>query len=134
MKDARDGVAALGKSIVREQADGLLYGMIPSRTAAPPRAGSVYLLPNYDEYVVAFRDRAVMKAPVSVDAPRGIDLYAHPLIVDGLYAGTWRREENAGVVRIWTSPVHRLTRVHTKGLSGQAARMSEFLELPVVLA
>jgi hypothetical protein len=76
----------------------------------------------------------VIKHPISADLPRGVDLYAHPLIVDGVYAGTWRREEKAGSVRISTSLMTRLTRVHAKGLSGQAASMSAFLKLPVCLA
>jgi hypothetical protein len=134
VKDSRAAVAALGKSIVHEQIDGLDYWLVPSRAAAFSRAGSVYLLPNYDEYVVAYRDRGVLKAPVSADAPRGVDLYSHPMIVNGLYAGTWRREEKRGSVRIVTSPVHSLTRAHGKALSDQVARMSTFLDAAVTLA
>jgi hypothetical protein len=51
---------------------------------------SVYLLPAYDEYTVAYKDRSLMlDAAHAVKAKNGI--FTSVIVVDGKIAGTWRR-------------------------------------------
>ena len=55
---------------------------------------ATFLLPNYDEYLIAYKDRHLVRPPAGVDADgimKGADAFAHPLVVDGLLAGVWRR-------------------------------------------
>ncbi|MGE0704046.1 MAG: winged helix DNA-binding domain-containing protein [Vicinamibacterales bacterium] len=58
---------------------------------------SAHLLPNYDEYLIAHKDRgfiprAVVPAP-GQKPPR--DLHPHHVIVNGRLAGSWRRLDSA---------------------------------------
>lgn len=89
----------------REEIDGVVYWSVnesavqPRRRPAPAGAGrtrardrSVHLLPIYDEYVVAYRDRvAVPHAPGSIARATGTPvMFQHPVIIGGQIAGTWR--------------------------------------------
>ena len=134
VKEAREGVESIGKSILEEKVGDLTYWIMPSKTEAPSGKGSLYLLPNYDEYLIAYKDRGkIARLPVTKDAPRGFEVYAHFLVVDGKFAGTWRREQKAGAVRISTTPFEPFTRVHARVLAEQTDRMAAFLSIPAIL-
>jgi hypothetical protein len=57
----------------------------------------VHLLPNYDEYLVAYRDREAVGAAEfkTLVAEQRVDLFGYHLIVDGAVAGSWRRAVGA---------------------------------------
>jgi Winged helix DNA-binding domain len=134
VQDAKQGLELLGTSIVQEQVGDLTYWMLPSRAAAPSATGLVHLLPNYDEYLIAYRDRGqVQGLPISADAPRHIDVYAHFLTMDGRFAGTWRRAERGGGVTVTTTPLGRYSRAHRTSLAGAAQRMAQFLGKDVTI-
>ena len=55
---------------------------------------ATFLLPNYDEYLIAYKDRGLVQPRGEVIGDgimKGPDAFAHPLVVDGLLAGFWRR-------------------------------------------
>ena len=84
--DARRGVAIA--RLKPEPLDGLT--LWSTRDAAPlPRAtASVRLLPIYDEYLVAYRDRQHLASPMD-----GFDTFANYLLADGRLIGSWRVKE-----------------------------------------
>jgi hypothetical protein len=105
---------------------------------APPLqrdAEATYLLPNYDEYVIAYRDRGAV-----IDPARARNLgvfttaeFPHLLIVEGRVAGSWRRTITANhlTVEIW--PYRRLTARQLGAVGHQAARYGAFLGVPHTL-
>lgn len=136
VQDAKAGIAAASPSLVSETADARTYWFASSKTAAPAAAPTAFLLPNYDEFLVAYKDR---DAGVStVIAQRMIegkfDSYAHPLVLDGLLAGTWRRAANGrpskGAVQVTVSTFKPLTRQNRRLLDAATARLAQFLEIP----
>src|SRR5262249_30741844 len=86
--DFRRGIEALGAT--KETVDGRDYFFFPTDPPAMPSAA--YLLPNYDEYTVAYRDRAVY-----ADVPVPFD---HAVVEDGRVVGTWRRTITKQGVRV----------------------------------
>ena len=75
----------------------LTYWVMPtSAPAGPSRTSTTYLLPNYDEFLIAYKDRdEVLGAPS--DAERSAATTEEPphhVIVDGLLAELWRRVSN----------------------------------------
>ena len=58
-------------------------------TASARAARRVHLLPNFDEYTVAYRDRENLKSP-QVVRPFEDRLNRHIVLVDGLVSGGWR--------------------------------------------
>jgi Winged helix DNA-binding domain len=131
--EARGGIEAIRASLDDEKVGDATYYMVPSRAKAPSATGLVHLLPNYDEYLIAYRDRAVAGMPVTADAPRNVDIYAHILIVDGRFAGTWRRAIKPSGVQISLTPFVQLNRVHLKSLAAAVARQGAFLGVPATL-
>jgi len=83
---------------------------------APRMPAATFLLPNYDEYLIAYKDRDLLQ-PASAKATArqagsdimvGPDAFAHPLVVDGLLAGFWRRRNPVEiVVKVTLTPKQR---------------------------
>ena len=106
VKDAEAAVDAVKSRLVRELVGEREYfrGSARTRTAARPRASRapcVKLLPGFDEYTVAYRDRSAVVDPrFAARASAGGML--HPLVVvDGRVAGTWRRARHVVAVTPW---------------------------------
>src|SRR5204863_72588 len=78
--DARAGVEMLKQTLVEEVVDGLRYWYAPAGAVGRARGARAYLLPNYDEYLIAHQDRGcVIESPRP--AARGAVEYPHQLIV-----------------------------------------------------
>jgi len=91
------------------------------------RAGlGVHLLPPYDEYAVAYRDRDAFLAPADRVRAKG-GIFAPVVLVDGRIAGTWRRTTRTASVTIepalWTRPRPDVRRL----LELAARRYGEFV-------
>ena len=90
--DARRGLAANGSRLVAASVDGTTHWYAPS--AAPPiPPDTVYLLPNYDEYTVAYKERAAFFDAAQAGAPTTRDLvpFGNVVVLDGRVAGWWKR-------------------------------------------
>jgi Winged helix DNA-binding domain len=123
VRQARSGIEMLGP-----QVGDLTYWTVPSKAPASADPARLYLLPNYDEYLIAYRDRGnVAGLLTTADAPHDFDIYAHVLVLDGRFGGTWRRAQSSGTVEITVRPVDRLGREHARALTAAAGRHGEFL-------
>ena len=142
--DAKQG---LEMNRARSQAiEGLTYWSIgPRLRSAVPNpsfsvAGQVFLLPVYDEYLVAYRDRDAVPHGVALNAtgPGGPLPFQNPLVIDGQVAGTWRpvvssvREALAERVAVHVS-ARPLKRAERGALADAVARYGRFLDAPVTL-
>jgi hypothetical protein len=131
--DATRGVAAAGKALERFTVDGRAYWHVPSRRTR--RAVRVaHLLPNFDEYVVGFRDRSAVAERLLAARPRQrVDgLIGHVVVVDGQIVGHWRRTLGKTLDVQLQLLVPLTAREH--GLVRRAAqRFGRFLGLPVRL-
>jgi hypothetical protein len=106
-------------------------------TEFPDAAKTVRLLPEYDVYVMGFREREHL-VPEGVReqvAAHGRGRYEGPagvrfLLVDGLTAGLWERKKSAKRIEIKVSPARRFRRAD---LEREVERFSAFLGLEPVL-
>src|SRR5262245_53103171 len=75
----------------REAIDGLTYWTIGRAPYSRRTNGVVHLLPVYDEYLIAYRDRDAVPHRVALIATgRGRPLpFQHPVVIDGQLAGMW---------------------------------------------
>ena len=96
----------------------------------------VMLLPNYDEYLIAYKDRALV-----VDAERAANIaartngaFANHLIVDGRLAGGWSRRIGGNSVTIDVAPYKKLTPAQSRALGNAAEQYGEFLGLPATVS
>lgn len=134
--DARNGISLASKAIEHQVIDGKDYWFDPAATPATAPAGIVHLLPNFDEYTVAYRDRA---AVVHSDLPVDPALFAfgsilaNVVLVGGTVRGSWRRTSARGRVRVEIRTLDRLGTRETARVSEAGRRLSRFLERPVEL-
>jgi len=128
VRQARGGIEMLGPQVVQETVGDLTYWNVPSKAPAASDPARLYLLPNYDEYLIAYRDRGnVARLLTTAEAPREVDIYAHVLVLDGGFGGTWRRAQSSDAVEITVRPVDRLGREQARALATAAARHGMFL-------
>ena len=119
----------------RLEIDGQTYWTIGPAPRAARRARRVHLLPIYDEYFVAYRDRqAVPPGPARVPAASGGTVsFRHSLVVGGQIAGTWRMRRLPTAVIIDAFPLRRLTVPERRGLLEAVHDYERFLRTPVEL-
>jgi hypothetical protein len=119
----------------KEVIEGKAYWSLGGTTAGVTRR-TVHLLPVYDEYLVAYRDRdAVPHRPPAIQSRgRGSMTFQHSLVIDGQVAGTWKPVRNARELIVYVIPLRRLTGPERRALAETAARYGRFLDVPVSLS
>jgi winged helix DNA-binding protein len=127
-KDAEAGVDGAQRRLVRENIDGRSYWMAARRTHPKPApAPIVKLLPAYDEYTVAYRDRSHLLGGMARRVSASFGLLSPVVVVDGQVAGSWKRTIARGEVRIATR-LHRTLRPAEKdALHAEMEKYENFL-------
>jgi hypothetical protein len=120
-----------------ETVDGRLYWSIGGGARKNAlRRNDVHLLPIYDEYLVAYRDRDAVphvRSTISAPAWRNVN-FLHALVISGQIAGTWRTARSARGVHVDVIPLRRLTRIDRRAVNDAVARYERFLGVPVSLS
>ena len=120
MKDARAGVEMTGAEVLTPP---------PSLDAV---RGRHYLLPNYDEDLIAYKDRGAVIDPVRARNLGTVTTmeYPHHVIVDGRVAGSWQRTITATSAGVALKMYEPPTRGQSQALASEAKRYGRFLGLP----
>lgn len=116
-----------------ELVDGFRYSTIEPVSRKNARIAGVHMLPIYDEYLVAYRDRdAVPHAAPNARSKTGRPLiFQHALIIDGQVAGTWRVQRRPDQVTVDVALLRRVTEAERQGIADAVARYSRFLGMQV---
>lgn len=93
----------------------------------------VYLLPPFDEYLVAYADRKEILDSTYIGRSDFINSYANPtIIVNGRIAGTWKRTIKKDGVEVWLNPFIVLSDEEKSILNMAARYYGGFLGLKVL--
>lgn len=133
--DTRQGLAMIKASSFSQ--DGLTYWTAGGANARSQEAGpTVHLLPIYDEYLVAYRDRlAVPHGPGTIaTGDAGSVTFQHALVIDGRVAGTWRVDRTRATPAVRVTPLRRLTAAERRGIEAEAERYGRFTGISVSLS
>jgi DNA glycosylase AlkZ-like len=127
--DARAGLEMVKPQLIQEVIDGRAYWLSPSTPTAKVAAPAAYLLPPYDEYTVAYKDRsAVLDPAYAQQAGYGI---GPTIAVDGQIVGTWKRTFNKDAVAITPDPFTTLSEAQHQAVAAAAERYSRFVGKPL---
>ena len=128
--DARAGIALLGQELACISWEGCEYHF-PAGSEPGPLRGA-WLLPNYDEFTVAYADRSLLIGPdfPPVRDARADPIFTNVIVVNGLIAGTWRRTLTARTAEVTLSPFGRLPAVARQTLARASDRLRQFTRLP----
>ena len=134
--DARAGLGAVTSELTSESIAGVTYWRARRAPTAPPAAlTDAYLLPAFDEYLVAYRDRsAVLHSRDVRRINAGGGLLAPTVVVAGRVVGTWRRTLGRGVVTIALSLFGKPTPRERARIDAAAGRYGAFLGLETSVA
>jgi hypothetical protein len=95
---------------------------------------SAFLLPPYDEYLIAFKDRSAALDPGLWQPIAGRDPFAAPVVLDGRVVGGWKRTLDRDTVSIALDLPGRLSRVDARLVEDAARRYGEFLGREVAIS
>ena len=141
--EIKQGLAIVGTKLERESIDGKEYWFFAESNAgdAPPLIA--HLLPNFDEYTVAYRDRsAALHADVAFDpslfafyraAAPGSGIISNVVTIGGMVRGSWRRTIGSKDIRVDVRLLGPLKRAEVAALRSVAAEYGRFLQRTVDL-
>jgi hypothetical protein len=133
--EARAGVGLAGGTLEHRVVEGRDYWSDAQAGSAGEVGGIAHLLPNFDEYTVAYRDRAALHG----DRPFEPALFSFGSIlsnvvtVGGRVRGAWRRTVGGRGVRVEVRPLDRFGPGEAAGVEAAGQRYARFLERPVEL-
>jgi hypothetical protein len=137
---ARAVFDSLGDELEEIDVEGHRAYVLAGDTRFPGLQPSLRLLPEYDVYIMGFREREHLVPDAVRDqvAAHGRGRYEGPagvrfVIIDGVPAGLWERKKRGKRVELRVAPTRRLTKVQRAELDAEAERIGAFLGLePVV--
>jgi len=129
--DARRGLEI--NEARREEMGGLTYWSIGPQPRVGTTVPIALLLPIYDEYLVAYRDRAAVPHVSSAvrASSREPVTSQHPMVIAGQVAGTWRTKQDSRGTLIDLIPLRRLTAREQRAVAEAVDRYARFTTTPV---
>jgi hypothetical protein len=136
MTDAKKGMEMVKSQFVCELIKGQAYWFAETRLPTKEKTPRAYLLPNYDEYFIGFKDRSAIGEIAARAGIKGDDpsLIAHMIIIDGQIVGGWRRTINKNSVLVELNLITKLTKTESRAVARAADGYGKFLGLPVEIA
>ena len=133
--DARRGLEVAGQTVTKHRVASSVYWVASSPPAPPASTGRTtvgHLLPAFDEYTVAYRDRsAFLDAAHATRARNGI--FSPVVLLDGRIAGTWRRRTTREALVLEADLFQPPTRAARRALEAVVRRYADFSGLPASL-
>lgn len=129
-KDAAIALDGARATLASEHFGGVVYwwgaGRTKTRRSKAPQA---QLLPGFDEYTVAYQDRALLVEPASRLSKMGI--LGPVVVIDGRVAGLWKRKLGGSTVSIALDLSRKPTGAQREALRRAAREYGDFLGLDV---
>lgn len=127
--EAKTGIA--GAKLEQFEQGGKTYWTNANQAAKMP-VPTVHLLPNYDEYLIAYKDRSAYATTLIVTPPAEI-FYRHILVVEGKVAGAWRVEAKGKELAVIVTVLVSLTKPQHKALEDAVELYGQFMATPARL-
>ncbi|MFO7167130.1 MAG: winged helix DNA-binding domain-containing protein [Chloroflexota bacterium] len=128
MADARAGLALVASELDHTTIDGQTY-YFPASMPPAPETESAFLLPPYDELVIAFSPHGGSRAAGQV-IPQNV-IFDSLVIVGDRFVGSWRRTFARGTTVITVAPFAPLTPAQEAAIAAAVEQYGEFIGTPV---
>jgi len=134
--DARAGLGAVAGQLGRALVDGQAYYFAHDQAEATAAPLTAFLLPPFDEFLVAYRDRSASLDPQynPLIVPGGNGIFNPIVVIDGRVLGTWKRAFKKDTVLMTFSPFTSFSAAQAGAITAAAERYGSFLGKPVVVA
>ena len=130
MKDAKEGIAMLRLHLAFELIEDQEYIFIRDRSKNENEIQMTFLMPDYDEYGMSYKDRsAILNLGSSILQSQDANTASnHMVVIDGIIKGTWRHTFKNSSVNIETTPFTVLSEKENHALEKAIKRYKEFVE------
>jgi hypothetical protein len=131
--DAREGIALVQSDLTQAVVNEKTYWICrPSGTSPGFKSRDAHLLPAYDEYNVAYKDRdAVLDLTNGYSRLTTSDILAPTLLFNGKIGGTWKAAITKNSLTITLAPVKPLKKAEKLAIDKAIGRYAKFLGSPV---
>jgi hypothetical protein len=131
MTEVRSGLQAVRSHLTAVTHEGDTYWLAADSRPPTSRLTLAHLLPPYDEFGVAYKDRSALVDPAI--AKQVLSGLGASLIVDGRMVGMWKRTRQKDSVSVQFDIFARIGRKERKALAKAAGRYAAFLGVPLAL-
>jgi hypothetical protein len=134
LADVREGLDMVKDALIQETVGDQTYWLSPDRPVVKAPSPTAYLLPNYDEYLVSYRDNRPAFEPeyAQLFMMRNV-VFSHFIVVDGRVVGSWKRTFQKNTVVIMLRSFEPLSEAQSQAIRAAAERYGSFLGMPVTL-
>ncbi|HET9200967.1 MAG TPA: winged helix DNA-binding domain-containing protein [Dehalococcoidia bacterium] len=126
LRDVRAGIELAGSDLEEATVDGKTFWLGPS-AAAGSIEPEAHLLPPFDEYLVAYRDRTAALSRSGQAAASEIVL-GPVVVIAGKVRGLWNRKTDAKGAIIEVRPIASLSDAETAAVTAAAERYETFVD------
>jgi hypothetical protein len=133
--DAKAGLAAVAGQLAHETVGGQTYSFAQAPTAPPSAAAGAFLLPPFDELLVAYRDRSPSLDPAHMNlvVPGSNGIFNPIVVIGGRVVGTWKRVLKRDRVVLTFSPFAPWNDEDKQAIPAAAEAYGRFLGLTAVM-
>ena len=134
LKNVRLAIQLAGTDLEQETIDDRVYLHAGDASVASEELRAPQLLPAFDEYLVAYKDRSDALEARHARQVIGVNgLFNASVVIDGQITGTWKRSLGQTGIMIELSPFRALLKKELKALDNVARRYGDFTGFPVQL-
>jgi len=129
MTDAKTAVDMVSPDFTKEVVDRQTYFFSPTVIPDKKIVQTTHLLPNYDEYIIGYRDRgAVFDERHSTKTPRGGNaIFNNTILINGKIEGVWQRTIKNNSVVVKTNLFIPLSKTKHQAIINAEKRYGQFL-------
>lgn len=125
MADIKKGLHLNSQHLTHTVTNGNAYWFAAAAPVSKRSISSTFLLPCYDEYAVAYKDRSDI-LPAGHPAAAGYGIFKPVIVVNGQISGTWSRKESSRHLTVTTELM-----VPAKKINPAAAAYAAFMGKPL---
>lgn len=130
VKDVQLGIELAADDLAQEIIGGRIYLHSGKESEMADLPNDPQLLPSFDEYLVAYKDRSdAVEARFSRQVIGINGLFNASIVIDGGVVGTWKRSLDKTGVGLELSPFRALLKKELKALGKVARRYGDFIGL-----
>jgi hypothetical protein len=126
--DSKSGLEMIKDKLTSQAADRNIYWFAEQSYPTKTKSSAAFLLPNYDEYIVSYKDRSasIDTKHINKADPRGT-IFNNTLIIHGRIAGIWKHTFKKDAVVLDMITFAPLSKVNSSALNTAAKRYAKFL-------
>ena len=128
VKDAIVGAATLDSKFVREIFERQEYIFTPPENKKKTTLDSTFLMPDYDEYGMSYKDRSILKSK-KLKGKKASIVFNRMVVIDGLIEGTWQRTLNKNKAVVKIVPFTPLSKSKKEAVDSAIKRFQTFADL-----